>query len=80
MAAVGGESGVWSSVPSLPPPRPRSPPRYPDLYGKRRETAKLQMLERERGFLEEELKFVESLQPASRCCKEYARFCNSLGR
>ena len=41
-----------SSVPSLPPPRPKSPPAYPDLYGKRRETAKVQMLEREIGFLE----------------------------
>ncbi|KAL9262264.1 Guanine nucleotide-binding protein subunit gamma 3-like protein [Drosera capensis] len=65
---------VGCQVPSLPPPRPRSPPPYPDLYGKRRELAKLQMLEREKGFLEEELKFVEGLQPASRCCKEVADF------
>lgn len=41
-----------SKVPSLPPPRPKSPPEYPDLYGKRRELAKVQMLEREIGFLE----------------------------
>lgn len=45
-------SSSSSSVPSLPPPRPKSPPAYPDLYGKRRETAKVQMLEREIGFLE----------------------------
>ncbi|KAK6126734.1 hypothetical protein DH2020_039526 [Rehmannia glutinosa] len=41
-----------SSVPSLPPPQPKSPPEYPDLYGKRRELAKVQMLEREISFLE----------------------------
>lgn len=41
-----------SSVPSLPPPSPKSPPEYSDLYGKRREIAKIQMLEREIGFLE----------------------------
>lgn len=41
-----------SSVPSLPPPRPKSPPEYPDLYGRRREAAKVQMLEREISFLE----------------------------
>ncbi|KAH7572048.1 hypothetical protein JRO89_XS04G0192400 [Xanthoceras sorbifolium] len=67
-------SGSTSSVPSLPPPCPKSPPEYPDLYGKRRETAKVQMLEREIGFLEEELKSVEGLHPASRYCKEVADF------
>lgn len=41
-----------SSMPSLPPPCPKSPPDYPDLYGKRRGAAKVQMLEREIGFLE----------------------------
>ncbi|KAK9275472.1 hypothetical protein L1049_022739 [Liquidambar formosana] len=45
-------SGGSSSVPSLPPPCPKSPPEYPDLYGKRREMAKVMMLEREIGFLE----------------------------
>ncbi|KAL8503189.1 hypothetical protein ACS0TY_022079 [Phlomoides rotata] len=63
-----------SPVASLPPPQPKSPPRYPDLYGKRRELAKVQMLEREIGFLEEELKSMDSLQPASRSCKEIADF------
>ncbi|KAF5458720.1 hypothetical protein F2P56_022730 [Juglans regia] len=68
MAAPSGFS------PSLPPPRPKSPPDYPDLYGKRREVAKVQMLEREIGFLEDELKSAQSLQPASRCCKEIADY------
>ncbi|KAK6126758.1 hypothetical protein DH2020_039503 [Rehmannia glutinosa] len=63
-----------SSVPSLPPPQPKSPPEYPDLYGKRRELAKVQMLEREISFLEEELKSIEGLQLASRSCKEVADF------
>ncbi|KAK2358591.1 guanine nucleotide-binding protein subunit gamma [Trifolium repens] len=67
-------SSSSSSVPSLPPPSPKSPPEYPDLYGKRREMAKVQMLEREISFLEEELKSVEGLQPASKCCKELAEY------
>ncbi|KAL3586128.1 hypothetical protein D5086_012995 [Populus alba] len=50
-------TGGSSSVPSLPPPCPKSPPEYPDLYGKRREMAKVQMLEREIGFLEVGFKF-----------------------
>ncbi|KAK2975516.1 hypothetical protein RJ640_009145 [Escallonia rubra] len=50
MAASGGTA---KRLPSLPPPRPKSPPEYPDLYGKRRELAKVQMLEREIRFLEE---------------------------
>ncbi|RYR11354.1 hypothetical protein Ahy_B04g068908 [Arachis hypogaea] len=60
-----------SSLPSLPPPSPKSPP---DLYGKRRDTARLHMLDREITFLEVELKNVEALQPASACCKEVADF------
>ena len=44
--------GSTAKAPSLPPPRPKSPPEYPDLYGKRRELAKVQMLEREIRFLE----------------------------
>ncbi|KAK4760077.1 hypothetical protein SAY87_023208 [Trapa incisa] len=47
-----GRSCNSSKVASLPPPRPRSPPEYPDLYGKRREAARVQMLEREIRFLE----------------------------
>ncbi|PIN03419.1 hypothetical protein CDL12_24058 [Handroanthus impetiginosus] len=62
------------SAPLPPPALPKSLPEYPDLYGKRRELAKLQVLEREIGFLEEELKSVQGLQPASRPCKEVADF------
>ncbi|KAL2327280.1 hypothetical protein Fmac_020707 [Flemingia macrophylla] len=54
---------------SMPSPLP-----FPDLYGKRRQMAKLHMLEREISFLQEELKSSEGLQPASRCCKEINDF------
>ncbi|CAA0810949.1 Guanine nucleotide-binding protein subunit gamma 3 [Striga hermonthica] len=59
------------TVPSLPPPQPKSPP---ELYGRRRDLAKVQILEREIGFLEEELKSIEGLQLASRSCKEVVEF------
>ncbi|KAK2449776.1 guanine nucleotide-binding protein subunit gamma [Trifolium repens] len=58
------------NVLSLSLPSPKAPPEYPDLYGKRREMAKIQMLEREISFLEEELKSSEGFQPASKCCTE----------
>ncbi|KAI9162087.1 hypothetical protein LWI28_023702 [Acer negundo] len=58
-----------------PPMSPRSPPGGGlDLYGKRRQMVKVQVLEREIGLLQEELKSVEDLQPASRCCKELNDF------
>ncbi|KAI5445600.1 guanine nucleotide-binding protein subunit gamma 3 [Lathyrus oleraceus] len=63
-----------SNVMSLPFPSPKPPPDYPDLYGKRREMARVQMLEREISFLEEELKSSEGFQPSSKCCKEIADF------
>ncbi|CAA3009440.1 guanine nucleotide-binding subunit gamma 3 [Olea europaea subsp. europaea] len=69
-----GDSVGTGTVPPLPPPLPKSPPQYPDLYGKRRELAKVQILEREISFLEEELRSVEGLLPASRSCKEIADF------
>ncbi|KAK8706915.1 hypothetical protein V6N13_057987 [Hibiscus sabdariffa] len=77
---MAAKTGGSSFVEPLHPPCPKSPPKYPDLYGKRREKAKLQMLEREASFLEdftfeqEELKSVEVLQPASINCKEVADF------
>jgi hypothetical protein len=40
------------NVLSLSLPSPKAPPEYPDLYGKRREMARIQMLEREISFLE----------------------------
>ncbi|KAL6519218.1 hypothetical protein OROGR_018538 [Orobanche gracilis] len=67
MSAIKGNG----SMSSLPLPQPKSPP---ELYGRRRELAKVQMLEREIGFLEEELKSIEGLQLASRSCKEVAEF------
>ncbi|CAL0308681.1 unnamed protein product [Lupinus luteus] len=51
--------------------RPKSPP--PGLlnfHGKRKQLLKLQILETEILFLQEELKSLEGLLPASRCCKE----------
>ncbi|XP_058727742.1 guanine nucleotide-binding protein subunit gamma 3-like [Vicia villosa] len=63
-----------SNAMSLPFPSPKPPPEYPDLYGKRREMARVQMLEREISFLEEELKSSEGFQPSSKCCKEIADF------
>ncbi|URD73160.1 hypothetical protein MUK42_09331 [Musa troglodytarum] len=59
-------------------PRPRSPPRYTDLCGRHRLQARVQLLSREIGFLEEELQSVEGLQPVSVCCKEYVIFSFSL--
>ncbi|KAM7254454.1 hypothetical protein ACFE04_003834 [Oxalis oulophora] len=53
---------------------PKSPPGSFDLYGKRRQIIKLQSLEREIGLLQEEVKFVQTLQPSSRCCKELDDF------
>ncbi|GER51068.1 hypothetical protein STAS_28424 [Striga asiatica] len=71
-------------VTSLPQPEPKLPP---ELYGRRRELAKVQLVEREIGFLEEELKSIEGLQLASRSCKEYGvlvvqgcRFCDGKCR
>ncbi|KAG6468413.1 hypothetical protein ZIOFF_073098 [Zingiber officinale] len=63
--------------PTVPPPvvvvapSPKSPPRYPDLCGRRRLQLQLQILNREIGFIEEELQSLEGSQPVSRCCKEY---------
>ncbi|XP_039051214.1 guanine nucleotide-binding protein subunit gamma 3-like [Hibiscus syriacus] len=71
---MAAKTGGGSFVQPLHPPCPKSPPKYPDLYGKRREKAKVQMLEREISFLEEELKSVEGFQPASRSCKEVTDF------
>lgn len=56
-----GDSVGTGTVPPLPPPLPKSPPQYPDLYGKRRELAKVQILEREISFLEVSLKFIPTL-------------------
>uniref|UniRef100_A0A0E0AW89 G protein gamma domain-containing protein n=1 Tax=Oryza glumipatula TaxID=40148 RepID=A0A0E0AW89_9ORYZ len=46
-------------------PRPKSPPRYPDLCGRRRLQLEMQILNREVGFLEQELQGLERIQPVS---------------
>ncbi|XP_021984538.1 guanine nucleotide-binding protein subunit gamma 3 [Helianthus annuus] len=43
---------------------------FVDLYGKRRQVAKVQVLEREIGLLQDEIKSLAELEVASRCCKE----------
>ncbi|KAG9458107.1 hypothetical protein H6P81_002615 [Aristolochia fimbriata] len=58
----------------LPVPSPRSPPKYPDVCGRHRKQAELQVLNREIGFLEEELQSLDTLHPASKCCKEIHEF------
>ncbi|XP_064964153.1 guanine nucleotide-binding protein subunit gamma 4-like isoform X1 [Musa acuminata AAA Group] len=55
-------------------PRPKSPPKYPDVCGRRRLQLELHILNREIGFIEEELQSLEGIQPVSRCCKEVNEF------
>ncbi|XP_068660576.1 guanine nucleotide-binding protein subunit gamma 4-like isoform X1 [Aristolochia californica] len=55
-------------------PSPRSPPKYPDMCGRHRKQAELPVLNREIGFLEEELQSLDTLHPASKCCKEIDEF------
>ncbi|MFS7974585.1 putative G-protein gamma [Helianthus anomalus] len=43
---------------------------FVDLYGKRRQVAKVQVLEREIALLQDEIKSLAELEVASRCCKE----------
>ncbi|KAK1434234.1 hypothetical protein QVD17_11153 [Tagetes erecta] len=49
---------------------PPSPILYADLYGKRRHVAKVQVLEREIGLLQDEIKSLADLEPALKSCKE----------
>ncbi|XP_052182886.1 guanine nucleotide-binding protein subunit gamma 3-like [Diospyros lotus] len=56
------------------PPSPNSPPSCADLYGRRRQLARVQFLEREIAILQDELNSLEDLQLASRCCKEVGEF------
>ncbi|XP_019414300.1 PREDICTED: guanine nucleotide-binding protein subunit gamma 3-like [Lupinus angustifolius] len=53
---------------------PKEPLELQELYRKRREVARFQMLEREISFLQEELKSSEGLQKASICCQEITNF------
>nr|KYP50481.1 hypothetical protein KK1_027733 [Cajanus cajan] len=64
-----GGGGYNSSMEQLM--RPKSPPPGPvDFHANRNQMVKIQVLEREIALLQEELKSLESLHPASRCCKE----------
>ncbi|THU57661.1 hypothetical protein C4D60_Mb03t05870 [Musa balbisiana] len=74
-----GETVPTAPPPLAPPvvvvaPSPKSPPKYPDLCGRRRLQLELQILNREVGFIEEELQSLEGIQPVSRCCKEVNDF------
>ncbi|CAN0877707.1 Guanine nucleotide-binding protein subunit gamma 3 [Linum grandiflorum] len=72
-SSSGGSSSVTAVA--APPVSPKSPPSGSlDLYGKRRQLVKVQILEREIGLLQEELKAVEGLELASKCCKELHDF------
>ncbi|KAK1279477.1 hypothetical protein QJS04_geneDACA004908 [Acorus gramineus] len=51
-------------------PKPKSPPKYPDLCGRHRRQVQIQSLNREIGFLQEELQSLEVIKSASKCCKE----------
>ncbi|ERN11297.1 hypothetical protein AMTR_s00024p00243360 [Amborella trichopoda] len=74
VAADAASSSSSPSFSSLPLPSPRTPPSYPDLYGRYRKQAELQNLDREITYLQEELRSLESLPPASICCKEVDDF------
>ncbi|KAL6661604.1 hypothetical protein ACP70R_000988 [Stipagrostis hirtigluma subsp. patula] len=58
-------------------PRPRSPPRYPDLCGRRRLQLEVHILNRELGFLQQEIQGLERIQPVSRCCKDVNEFVSA---
>nr|AUO16492.1 dense and erect panicle 1 [Triticum turgidum subsp. durum]AUO16493.1 dense and erect panicle 1 [Triticum compactum]AUO16494.1 dense and erect panicle 1 [Triticum spelta] len=60
----------------LEAPKPRSPPRYPDMCGRRRLQLEVQILDRELTFLKDELHLLEGAQPVSRsgCLKEVNEF------
>ncbi|KAI3766408.1 hypothetical protein L2E82_16465 [Cichorium intybus] len=66
---MGGTSNDSSSSSMSPLSSPSSVV-YVDLYGKRRQIAKVQVLEREISLLQEEMKSLAELELASRCCKE----------
>ncbi|CAI9280954.1 unnamed protein product [Lactuca saligna] len=73
MAINGGTSNDSSSS-SISPLSSPSSVVYVDLYGKRRQIAKVQVLDREISLLQEEIKSLAELELASRCCKELDEF------
>ncbi|KAK1307555.1 Guanine nucleotide-binding protein subunit gamma 3 [Acorus calamus] len=58
-------------------PKPKSPPKYPDLCGRHRRQVQIQSLNREIGFLQEELQSLEVIKSASKCCKEVDEYVTS---
>ncbi|KEH18482.1 putative G-protein gamma [Medicago truncatula] len=67
------------SLTSKPLMCPKSPlPGFVDFHGKRKQMVKIQVLEKEIGLLQEELKSLEGLHPASRCCIELDAFVGSI--
>nr|XP_043616894.1 guanine nucleotide-binding protein subunit gamma 3 [Erigeron canadensis] len=71
MTMVGGTSNDSSSSSNMSPvSSPSSSIVIVDLYGKRRQFAKVQVLEREISLLQDEIKSLAELELASRCCKE----------
>lgn len=52
----------------LEPPKPRSPPRYPDMCGRRRLQLEVQILDRELTFLKDELHLLEGAQTSLTFC------------
>ncbi|KAI3524948.1 hypothetical protein L1887_03617 [Cichorium endivia] len=50
---------------------------YADLYGKRRQAARVQVLEREIGLLQDEIKSLGGIGLASRSCKELDDFIDA---
>ncbi|GLJ11837.1 hypothetical protein SUGI_0178250 [Cryptomeria japonica] len=81
---AGGERGGDVEIAStsrtgqpLPLPKPKTPPRHPDIHGKYRKQAELKHLDQEISLLEEELRSLEGLPPASRCCKEVEEFIHT---
>ncbi|KAL6846212.1 hypothetical protein ACP4OV_023660 [Aristida adscensionis] len=69
-----GQEAAPAAAGVMEAPRPKSPPRYPDLCGRRRLQLELQILNREIDFLKDELQSLEGVQPVSRSCKEVNEF------
>ncbi|KAH9298576.1 hypothetical protein KI387_030258, partial [Taxus chinensis] len=81
---AGGERGGDVEIAStsrrgqpLPLPKPKTPPRHPDIHGKYRKQAELNHLDKEISLLEEELRSLEGIPQASKCCKEVEEFVDT---
>ncbi|KAJ9568492.1 hypothetical protein OSB04_004458 [Centaurea solstitialis] len=74
MAMVTSNDSSYSSSSSISPLSSPSSIVYVDLYGKRRQIAKVQVIEREIGLIQEEIKSLAELELASTCCKEVGEY------